>query len=101
MIIHFFTSESSVQRTVSSLDGRRTGINGHSILITAEIVPPHPQRAEWEKAFSLTDGRQFAELSVGHRPDTVILSNLPEKWFSGSDTMGDLKLMFQSFGEIK
>ena len=101
MIIHFYTSEFAVQRIVASLNGRKTGINGHSIVITAEIVPPYPQRAEWENAFSITDSRQFEEHSVGHRPDTVMLSNLPEKWFSESGTMEDLKSMFQSFGEVK
>ena len=100
-IINFYTSESSVQSIVSFLNGRKTGINGQSISITTEILPPHPQRTEWEKAFSMNDSSLFTELSVGHRPDTVMLSNLPEKWFSGSDIMNNLKSFFTSFGKIK
>ena len=79
---------------VDSLNGTRSGCGGVLFSITATILPPSPQKKNWESFFA---GKPFDQLEVGNRPDTVIVSGVPEKWFQTSS----LKPFFQSFGALR
>ena len=64
------------------MDNRKTGINGKNIILSAKIFPPTPNQSQWESFFSKQVIDQFDRTDVGYRPDTILLSNLPVKWFN-------------------
>lgn len=63
------------------MDQRKTGINGRNVIISITQVSPFPSKQNWESFFGMDCIHHFNQSPVGYRPDTVILSNLPVKWF--------------------
>lgn len=90
----FYSQEENVNVVVESLNGTRSRCCGVLFSIVASILPPSPQKESWESFFV---GKPFDQLEVGYRPDTVIVSGIPEKWFQ----MNSLKPFFQSFGALR
>ena len=90
----FYSQEENVHAVVDQLNGTRSGCGGVLFSITATILPPSPQKESWESFFA---GKPFDQLEVGNRPDTVIVSGVPEKWFQTSS----IKPFFQSFGTLR
>lgn len=90
----FYSQEENVSDVVVSLNGTRNGCGGVLFSITATILPPSPQKESWESFF---DGKPFSQQEIGERPDTVIVSGVPEKWFQTNS----LKPFFQSFGLLR
>lgn len=73
-----------------------------------------PQRHDWTAFFR--DAQNLNELKPGERPDTVVLQNLPCKWFSDNSptspnpakgppptdlSEGKIKDIFSAFGKIR
>merc|ERR1711974_261235 len=75
----------------------------------AEVKPPFPTRHVWDSYFK--DNKNMNEMRAGERPDTIIIRNLPTKWFlNHHDRSGMakdkpseyvLKKVFSTFGEIR
>ena len=87
------------------MNGRKTGINGKNIIIFARIEPPTPQQSQWESFFSKQVIERFDRAPIGYRPDTVIISNLPVKWFNLENLVDipsnhELHGFFSQFGTI-
>ena len=80
--LDFFNHQQNLVQIIEKINNRKTGINGKNIIISARIYPPTPNQSQWESFFSKQVIDQFDRTSVGYRPDTILLSNLPVKWFN-------------------
>lgn len=79
-IVDFYSCQKNVEIIVKEMDQRKAGMNGKNLIISASIIPPLSE-VDWISFFGENCIQQFHHLPVGKRPDTVILSNLPVKWF--------------------
>ena len=101
VIIDFYTFQSNVHDIAKELDGRHSGMNGVNVVINAEIVKPLPDSTEWELFFGGSVSERFNQLEVGFRPDTIILSNLPSKWFQTDRPISELfSPFFSHYGDV-
>ncbi|KAK8829671.1 A-kinase anchor protein 17A [Blastocystis sp. ATCC 50177/Nand II] len=107
--VSFFTTLDSAESVVRSLDGRQTGISSRNVLVSASIVPPLPAQDEWEAAFHCHSEEDFSSLLPGCRPDTVVLSDIPIRWFGlktpqlekGSSSLRNLNAFFSHYGAVE
>ena len=107
--VSFFTTLDSAESVVRSLDGRQTGISSRNVLVSASIVPPLPAQDEWETAFHCHSEEDFSSLLPGCRPDTVVLSDIPIRWFGlktpqlekGSSSLRNLNAFFSHYGAVE
>ena len=78
-------------------------------VLAAEVKPPFPTRHDWDSYFK--DNKNMNEMKAGERPDTILIQNVPTKWFMNSyDRSGMakdkpseyvLKKVFETFGEVR
>ncbi|KAK9506666.1 hypothetical protein O3M35_008558 [Rhynocoris fuscipes] len=95
-----------VQAILARLDGKHVTLPGFKemVKIRASIAKLDcPSRHDWDSFFR--DAKHMNEMKAGERPDTLHLSDLPNKWFSTkfkedlpSESL--LKKIFQQFGEV-
>ena len=101
-----------MDQVLSKLDMKTIKLSGFVELLkvrAAEAKPPFPTRQDWDDFFR--DNKTMNEMKPGERPDTIVVSNLPTKWFlNRHDRSGQsndkpseyvLKKVFGVFGEIR
>ncbi|KAA3674679.1 splicing factor, arginine/serine-rich 17 [Paragonimus westermani] len=114
--------KSDVKRVVTSLDSQYIKLSGfpQNLHVRASEAPSDcPRRHDWEAFFR--DAEDTDETKPGERPDTLVLSGLPVRWFSQSarssqsfpehldpnDTKLDrpilavVKAVFETFGVVR
>lgn len=79
-IVDFYSCQKDIEIIVKEMDQRKTGMNGKNLNISASIIPPLSE-VDWISFFGENCIQEFDHLPVGNRPDTVIIPNLPVKWF--------------------
>ena len=111
--MEFIRLEGEIQ-SKDNLENLIKSLNQQSILLS-EFSDPlklrasegkivFPTRNDWDSFFR--DAKNMNQLKPGERPDTVIIRNLPSRWFAGSrdvDKPSDfiLKKAFEGFGDIR
>eukprot|EP00741_Cyanophora_paradoxa_P005099 tig00000857_g4941.t1 len=86
-VLHFKHDADAIA-FVKKVDGRRVFLRGVEFKAEAEENRPAEYAAiqrEWERVFygggMKGAKRRFEDLSPGERPDTIVLSGLPSRWF--------------------
>lgn len=101
-------SRSDVKRVVKAADSQCIKLRGFPQTLrvrTAEAPIDCPRRHDWDAFFR--DSKDMNELIPGERPDTIVLSKLPVRWFSSNNSskfQPDPKILvevFQVFGKVR
>uniref|UniRef100_A0A5K3F0R4 A-kinase anchor protein 17A n=2 Tax=Mesocestoides corti TaxID=53468 RepID=A0A5K3F0R4_MESCO len=102
-------SKADVKRVIKAADSQRIKLSGfpQALRVRAGEAPIDcPRKHDWDAFFR--DARDMDELLPGERPDTVVVSKLPVRWFakpgSSSKLWPDPKVVeevFQIFGKIR
>lgn len=107
--INFSTYTENTMSVIRNIDNKRYGINGRTFLIHVEQTSVTPRQTDWESYFGVHNEEEFCRLPIGKRPDTVIISNLPGRWFE-IDVMSSNRMItpslqliafFETFGDIQ
>jgi splicing factor, arginine/serine-rich 17 len=101
-------------KVIYALDGQTIKLSGYSEVLRVACVEAKlnfPQRHDWTAFFR--DAQNLNELKPGERPDTVIIQNLPCKWFCQPDdsalnpqanpmpAAAKVKEVFELFGAVR
>eukprot|EP00096_Caligus_rogercresseyi_P008316 TRINITY_DN2694_c0_g2_i1.p1 TRINITY_DN2694_c0_g2~~TRINITY_DN2694_c0_g2_i1.p1 ORF type:complete len:425 (+),score=121.92 TRINITY_DN2694_c0_g2_i1:52-1326(+) len=102
----------SMDQVLKSLDMKTIKLSGFKEVLkvrAAEAKTSFPSRSDWDTFFR--DNKHMNELKPGERPDTLHISNLPNKWFINyHDRSGIsrdkpseyvLRKVFSAFGEVR
>lgn len=97
---------SKVNAILARLDGKQVTLPGFKevVKVRASVAKSDfPTRHDWDSFFR--DAKHMNEMKAGERPDTLHLSDLPNKWFSTKSkedlpSESLLKKIFQQFGEV-
>ncbi|KAM7534920.1 hypothetical protein Aperf_G00000102304 [Anoplocephala perfoliata] len=100
-------SRSDVKRVIKAVDSQRIKLSGFPQTLrvrSGEAPIDCPRKHDWDAFFR--DAKDMNELIPGERPDTVVISRLPVRWFSGSISKFQpdpkiLEKVFQTFGKIR
>ena len=105
-------NKSKLSLLTMKLDGKTIKLSGfpESLKVrAAETKVAFPVRHDWDSYFR--DARNMNELRPGERPDTILLHDLPTRWFSkplSSSSAEKLKpcedvvrRVFETFGEVR
>ncbi|KER33703.1 hypothetical protein X801_05018 [Opisthorchis viverrini] len=80
--------KADVKRVVTSLDSQYIKLSGfpQNLHVRAsEASPDCPRRHDWESFFR--DAEDMDETKPGERPDTLLISGLPVRWFAQSSVL--------------
>lgn len=99
----------ALKQAISRIDGNTIKLSGFPDPLkvkAAEAKLHFPSRHDWDSFFR--DARNMNEMKPGERPDTIVFSDLPIKWFSDSHSSDVskpsehvVKEVFESLGEIR
>ncbi|XP_073979114.1 uncharacterized protein isoform X2 [Rhodnius prolixus] len=97
---------SKVNAILARLDGKQVTLPGFKevVKVRASVAKSDfPTRHDWDSFFR--DAKHMNEMKAGERPDTLHLSDLPNKWFSTKSkedlpSESLLRKIFQQFGEV-
>lgn len=104
-----FDSLRAMRKVILLLNHKNMKLSGFSELLrikAKKLEPPYPTKSEWEDFFADRGSETFDDGQPGERPDTVLVSDLPVRWFSSSTSEGHpcpriLTLAFQKFGKVR
>ncbi|TGZ66371.1 hypothetical protein CRM22_005364 [Opisthorchis felineus] len=112
--------KADVKRVVTSLDSQYIKLSGfpQNLHVRAsEASPDCPRRHDWESFFR--DAKDMDETKPGERPDTLLISGLPVRWFAQSSVpdvnkgipitdqkldrpnLSVVKAVFETFGAVR
>ncbi|KAL5108668.1 A-kinase anchor protein 17A [Taenia crassiceps] len=80
-------SRADVRRVIKAADSQRIKLSGfpQTLRVRAGDAPIDcPRKHDWEAFFR--DAKDMNELVPGERPDTVVISRLPVRWFARSSS---------------
>ena len=111
-VIHFegeFESTRVMRKVILLIDGKSIKLSGFPDLLKVRAKlkdVPHPTKQQWEDYFSERGMESFDDERPGERPDTIVVKDLPVKWFASRTSEGQpcpriLTQAFQKFGRVR
>ena len=109
MNIDFVIEQENIQETIQKVNGMRSSINNVILTVRAEFLSSRLSQNDWESFFGGEISNRFDTMPIGHRPDTVILKNLPARWIGVTPSEDPISVpeshplyqFFSQFGAVR